>query len=138
MDKSRLILEYIRVKSRYPEFRLSERKGQMVWQGSLVVAVAGVDSEPLELRIAYPEEFPTAPPTVEVLSPHLNPADVGHSWHRWAKGNVCYIRPRDWGISTCADEIVEKVTDWYHNYIAVKRGLIDRMPNVGRATVESA
>jgi ubiquitin-protein ligase len=136
MDKQRLVIEYGRVKNQYPDFRLLKRGDQLVWQGFVRIVVGGVAAEPLEIRIVYPEAFPAEPPTVEVLNPQLDPADFGHKWHRFAKGNVCYVRPREWNIATSADEIVGKTTDWYYNYVAVKLGLVDRMPDAGRAAIE--
>ena len=41
--------------------------------------------------------------------------------------------PKNWQIGTTADEIILKLEDWYFNYIALKNGLIEEMPEVGRA-----
>lgn len=99
------------------------------------MTVAGVAADPLEIRLVYPEAYPVAVPKVEIISPALNDADVGHAWHRWVEGYVCYVRPVDWGVQTTAEEIIAKVADWYHNYVAVKRGLVEQMPDYGRVSV---
>ncbi|HTS05064.1 MAG TPA: hypothetical protein VMP68_05730 [Candidatus Eisenbacteria bacterium] len=135
MDKPRLVLEKIRVTAFHPSFRLRKKGNDLVWEGSKEVTVAGSPVELFTIRVTYPEAFPTKPPIVEVLNPILDSTDVGHEWHRWVEGNVCYIRPRDWNIATTVDQIIDKVTDWYHNYMAVKLGLVDRMPDVGRVTL---
>ncbi len=135
IDKGRLVLEHSRVRARHPDFRLRKRSNDLLWEGSKEVFVGGKSVEALSFRIVYPEAFPTKAPVVEVISPFLDPKDVGHEWHRWVEGNVCYIRPRDWNIATTADEIIEKVTDWYHNYMAVKLGFVNKMPDVGRVSL---
>lgn len=95
----------------------------------------GVNAPPLHFLIIYPEAFPAIPPEVEVVSPKLDPSEWGHEWHRWQNGDVCFVRPSKWQSSTTADEIVKKVFDWYFNYLAKKEGLIDKMPDVGRAAL---
>lgn len=135
MDRARLVLENIRVRTAYPDFRLRKKGDELVWEGSKEVTVAERPVDSLTIRVVYPEAFPTKPPVVEVLNPQLDSKDVGHEWHRWVEGNVCYIRPRDWNIATTADQVIDKVADWYHNYMAVKLGLVDRMPDIGRVSL---
>jgi len=48
---------------------------------------------------------------------------------------VCYVKPSEWQLGTTADEIISKLEDWYFNYVAVKNGLIEEMPDVGRAVL---
>src|SRR5690242_7077756 len=128
-DKQRLVDEYAAMQSCAPHYRLRRRRHtELLWEGEIRVEVAGVTPEPLIVRIVYPQSFPAWPPTVEIVSPILPPEEVGHNWHRWAAGNVCFIRPRDWDISTTAEQIANKVADWYFNYVAVKHGLVNRMP----------
>lgn len=132
MDVSRLVLEHERVQNAHPNYRIRKKGTALVWEGSSAVTVGGQAVDLLSIRILYPEAFPTKAPLVEVLTPSLDPKDVGHGWHRWIEGNVCYIRPRDWNIATTADQVIDKVIDWYHNYMAVKLGLAAQMPDVGR------
>ena len=105
--------------------------------GELEICIDGTSAEPLEISVIYPEAFPTRPPVVKVIRPALSPSEVGHQWHRWLEGNVCFIRPTEWSIATTADEVISKVSDWYFNYVAVKRGLIPTMPDSGRAELAS-
>ena len=101
--------------------------------GEAYAHTADMISETMSV-VVVPSATPVSQ-TLFSLNPILDSTDVGHEWHRWVEGNVCYIRPRDWNIATTVDQIIDKVTDWYHNYMAVKLGLVDRMPDVGRVTL---
>ena|SRR5438874_10728700 len=138
IDKARLVLEFLRVKSQYKTFRLKRNDKELFWEGELIISVGGCDADPLQIQVIYREAFPSIRPTVIVLNPPLDPSEVGHDWHRWADGSVCYIRPNEWEISTTADEVIAKTADWYFNYVAVKRALIPSMPEIGRADLSRA
>ena len=69
------------------------------------------------------------------ISPKLPPEEWGHKWHRWADGRVCIVHPDRWDISYTARDVIDKVADWYFNYLAYKNGLIGEMPDVGRAVL---
>lgn len=129
----RLVLEAIRVGSCGESFILKSINGTLYWEGRAVEIPEGVDAPLLHFLVVYPEAFPATPPAVEILSPELSPTEWGHEWHRWWNGDVCYVRPSKWQVSTTADEIIKKVSDWYFNYVAKKHGLIAQMPEVGRA-----
>ncbi len=135
LDKERLVVEFIKTTTTYPEFKLFRRETAILWCGSITVVVGGVTSEPLSVQIIYPDSFPIRPPLVEVISPSLDPSEVGHDWHRWVEGNVCYVHPKDWEIRTTTDEIIDKLSVWYFNYRAVKQGLISKMPDFGKAEI---
>jgi hypothetical protein len=135
LDKARLVLEFERVKARFSGFSLKRRDKQLFWEGQLDVSVAGVDAEPLELQLTYPEAFPAKAPSVGIIRPLLDPSEVGHQWHRWKEGHVCFVHPREWNIATTGDEVIGKTADWYFNYVALKRGLISAMPHLGRADI---
>lgn len=136
-DKARLVLECARVKRKYPDFTLKRDGQELYWEGWITVLLRGVQAEPLHLKVTYPEGFPAVLPSVESLSPKLDPKEVGHSWHRWPDGSICFVRPPDWNISSTADEVITKAADWYFNYVAVKRGLVSKMPDFGRADVQT-
>ena len=102
---------------------------------TVTVCVAGVDAEPLHLRLEYLSAFPIKPPHVQIVAPSIDLTETGHTWHRWYDGRICYVRPVDWNISATGDQIIAKAMDWYFNYVAVKRGLISQMPDVGRAEI---
>jgi ubiquitin-protein ligase len=135
LDKARLVLEFERVKARFSSFSLKRRGKQLFWEGQLCVNVGGVNADLLELQLTYPEAFPSKPPNVGIIKPVLDPSEVGHQWHRWNEGNICLVHPREWNIATTGDEVIEKTADWYFNYVALKRGLIAAMPDLGRADV---
>lgn len=90
----------------------------------------------MAFRVEYPEDFPATYPDAFIVSPELPSEEVGHAWHRWPRrGNICFVKPKNWQIGTTADEIISKLEDWYFNYIAVKNNLIAAMPDLGRASL---
>src|SRR5258706_9029514 len=129
----RLVLERIRVEASEPSFVLKRLRGALYWEGRAIEIPEGTDAPPLHFLVEYPEAFPASLPWVEIISPELSPTEWGHEWHRWWNGNVCYVRPSKWQISTTADEIIRKVRDWYFNYVAKKNSLGVRMPVAARA-----
>jgi len=139
LDHARLVLEHLRVSARYPNFSLGRAKARnLYWLGELVVKIDKVTPPPFKIRVEYPETFPVDYPDVYILSPDLPADHVGHVWHRWpTSGTICYVKPKEWQLGTTADEVISKCEDWYFNYIAVLSGLIQEMPEIGRARVES-
>ena len=131
----RLVLENIRVKALFPNFGLVCIEGVLQWHGSVSEFPPGLQAVPLNILIEYPPAFPASPPQVRLLNSEIGSHEVGHQWHRWFNGNICFIRPRYWQISTTTDEIISKVEDWYFNYLASKAGLIANMPDTGRANI---
>jgi hypothetical protein len=129
----RLVLETIRVRSSDSSFLLKRLGGTLYWEGRALEIPEGAEAPPLHFLVVYPEAFPATPPGVEIISPELSSTEWGHEWHRWWNGNVCYVRPSRWQVSSSADEIIKKVGDWYFNYVAKKQGMITKMPDVGRA-----
>jgi hypothetical protein len=107
----------------------------LFWDGEVAEATEGLAPEPLHIWIAYPDAYPAMRPDVVIVSPRLDPREVGHAWHRWGDGKICIVDPKHWQMSTTAAEVIEKVADWYFNYTAVKAGLISAMPDVGRAKI---
>jgi hypothetical protein len=134
---ARLVLEVRRVEQLNRGFRLRRLRDTLLWDGEVAEAAAGLAPEPLRILIAYPEAYPAARPYVMIVSPKLDAGEVGHAWHRWADGQVCFVEPKYWQMSTTAVEVIEKAADWYFNYTAVKAGLISAMPDVGRAKISS-
>jgi ubiquitin-protein ligase len=135
MDPSRLVLEHLRVVRRYPSFKLYKKDSTLFWEGVVEVSVAGLPVDPFRISVSYPDTFPIRPPRVTVLEPVLDPQHVGHDWHRYIDGSLCYVESKDWTIEPTADEVISKSVDWYYNYMAVARGLIDKMPDIGRAQI---
>jgi hypothetical protein len=138
VNAERLVLEFMRVKALYPTFRLIRAGDVLKWHGSVSDFPPGVHAVPLNIIVEYLPAFPASPPTVHLLNSEIGAHEVGHSWHRWYGGDICFIRPRYWQISTTTEEIISKVADWYFNYLATKAGLIPEMPDVGRARIPAS
>jgi hypothetical protein len=134
---ARLVLEFTRVQKLNRGFRLRRVAAVVYWDGKICDAPEGLAPEPLHVCIIYPEAFPAVRPYVMIVSPKIGMDEIGHAWHRWMDGQVCIVEPGYWQMST-ADEVIEKVADWYFNYTARKSGLIDKMPDIGRAAIPIA
>lgn len=134
-DRARLVHESRLVRASYPDFELKLKDGRLVWQGSASDIPDGIEAPPLCFRVEYPTGYPVAAIRVMPLSPDLPPEEWGHEWHRWEDGRICIVKPEKWDISYTARDVIEKVTDWYFNYLAYKHGLIAQMPDAGRAVI---
>ncbi len=137
-DRRRIVNEYRLVRDAYPIFSLRLVDGRLVWEGETSDIPLGIEAEPLRFRVEYPSGFPVAAIRVRPLSPELPPEEWGHKWHRWEDGRICIVHPDRWDISYTARDVIEKVVDWYFNYLAFKHGLITEMPDVGRAVLIQA
>jgi hypothetical protein len=134
-DRSRLVKEFRLVRGAHPTFPLQLADGRLAWECETLDLPPGVEAEPLRFRVEYPTGFPAAAIRVMPISPVLPPEEWGHEWHRWADGRVCIVHPDRWDISYTAHDVIDKVADWYFNYLAYKNGLISEMPDVGRAVL---
>lgn len=134
-DRNRVVLEYGFVHSSYPDFELKLVEGLLAWEGQITEHPQSVEAPPLRFRVEYPSGFPVAAIRVFPISPELPSDEWGHEWHRWADGRVCIVKPSLWDISYTARDVIEKVADWYFNYLAYKNRLISKMPDTGRAQV---
>jgi len=132
-DRNRVIREYELVRLGYPDFELKFVEGLLVWEGQTTESPRSVNAPPLRFRVEYPNGFPVAAIRVSPISPAIPAGEWGHEWHRWEDGRICIVKPILWDISYTARDVIEKVTDWYFNYLAYKNGLISEMPNAGRA-----
>jgi hypothetical protein len=135
VSPARLVLEVMRVSRTGRPFRLCRLGTLLYWLGDIGDMPPGVAGVPAKVVVWYPEAFPAIPPFVTLIDPKIGDDEVGHAWHRWADGGICMVRPSHWNLATTADEVIEKVADWYFNYTAKKAGLIDEMPDVGRAPI---
>lgn len=137
LDRARLVLEFLQVSQKYPQFVLKRGElDKLYWIGELSLTVGDLIPDPLELRLEYPSSFPAEYPNVYVVKPELPAEEVGHDWHRWGGlGTICYVKPKEWHLGTSADQIISKSADWYFNYVAFKNGLTDKMPEIGRAVL---
>lgn len=132
-DPNRVVHEYELVHDAYPGFELKFVEGLLAWEGEASDRPPSIDAPPLRFRVEYPAGFPVAALKVFPISPALPSDEWGHEWHRWKDGRVCIVKPNLWDISYTARDVIEKVFDWYFNYLAYKHGLIPKMPDAGRA-----
>ena len=123
--------------SAYPDFEMKIVNGLLVWEGQTTARPPSVEAPPLRFRVEYPTGFPVAAIKVFPISPDLPSDEWGHQWHRWEDGRVCIVKPNLWDISYTARDVIEKVADWYFNYLAYKNGLISQMPERGRAGMQT-
>lgn len=137
-DRSRLVSEYRLVRDAYPGFSLVLADGRLAWEGETADIPPGIEAEPLRFRVEYPSGFPVAAIRVRPISPELPLEEWGHKWHRWEDGRICIVHPDQWDVSYTARDVIEKVVDWYFNYLAFKYDLIAEMPDVGRAVLMQA
>jgi hypothetical protein len=135
IDKKRVLMEYIRVKNKYPIFELYIHGECLAWKGEVNLIPIDVESPPLKIRIIYSEGYPVVAPSVEPIEPSIPDSFRGHEWHRWMDGDICYVRPKYWILNYDAADIISKVETWYFNYLAYKSKLIDKMPEVGIADI---
>ena len=135
MDHLRVVLEYKEVMGAHGNFVLSIIDGCLAWEGEFEEIPAGIQAPPLRVRVVYPQGFPVAPIKVIPLSPGLPANFVGHTWHRWSDGSLCMGKPDQWDMGFTARDVMDKAADWYFNYQALVHGLIDKMPDVGRAQI---
>lgn len=138
-DHARLVNE-VRAMQEFPDFTLSlSSQKQLIWEGEAFAPwpneVGYGDPVPLRVRLTYPLAFPIAPINVMPLSPELPTRYWGHEWHRWSDGSLCLGHPDQWDISYSARDVVEKVSEWWFNFLAYLFAHIDEMPDVGRAVL---
>lgn len=132
-DPGRLVHEYDLVRAAHPGFELKLADQLLSWEGQTADMPALIEAAPLRFTVEYPNGFPIAAIKVRPISPIIPSEDWGHEWHRWKDGRICIVHPRLWDIAYTAAHVIEKVADWYFNYLAYKNGLIIKMPDVGRA-----
>lgn len=134
-DKSRVVLEYLEMKRKYPGFDICIYEDKLAWEGYVNLIPEGVVAVPLKVRLIYPDGYPIKPPNVYPIEPELPDDFWGHEWHRWQDGKLCYIQPKLWNMQYPAVDIVEKIEIWYFNFLAYEFKLIDKMPDVGIANI---
>ena len=134
-DKNRVVLEYQKMQSKYPNFIICKYEGKLAWEGEVNLIPEGIEAVPLKVRLIYPDGFPIIPPKVYPLEPELPKEMWGHKWHRWEDGNLCYLQPKLWNVRYTTVDVVEKIEIWYFNFLAFLFKLIDKMPDEGMADV---
>ncbi|MDW7669381.1 MAG: hypothetical protein SCJ93_11200 [Bacillota bacterium] len=135
LDKSRIVLEYLRVTKSYPDFKLIKIDKNIAWEGKVNDIPEGLTEPPLKIRLIYPDSYPAAPLKVQPIEPEF-PDDLwGHDWHRWKEGYLCYIRPKSWEITYTAADVIDKIRIWYFNFLAYKSKMVEKMPDIGKAEI---
>lgn len=136
-DHSRLVLEYLRVGNTFPEFALEMRESEPVWVGALYAEIPTQDIATLRVELHYPPAYPFRPPRIMPITPTIPPEHWGHRWHRYEEGFICIVEPSDWEPEFTAADALAKAADWFFNYRAYTAGIIDAMPDIGRAELVS-
>lgn len=134
-DKNRVVLEYLKMQSKYPKFILCKYEGKLAWEGEVNLIPEGIEAMPLKVRLIYTDGFPITAPKVYPLEPELPKEMWGHKWHRWEEGYLCYVQPKLWNMRYAAVDIVGKIEVWYFNFLAFSFKLIDKMPDEGMSDV---
>lgn len=70
-DKNRVVLEYQKMQSKYPNFIICKYEGKLAWEGEVNLIPEGIEAVPLKVRLIYPDGFPIIPPKVYPLEPEL-------------------------------------------------------------------
>jgi hypothetical protein len=135
LDHARVVREHESMRAAFPAFVFTMHEGELAWEGDLDDVPAGTNAPALHVRVVCPSAFPIRSPRVVPLSPELPDNAWGHEWHRWREGPICIVRPSQWEPTYTVAQAVEKAATWYFNYVALTHGLIDAMPDVGRATI---
>lgn len=137
VSKKRLAYEVLELRRRHPQFTLyRSSENDIRAQGVISDIPPGIIAPPLCVEIICPAGYPAVAPKVRVISPDLSSAQSGHRFHLWSDRSICFVRPSDWDISYCLADVVDKLEDWYFNYVAVTSGLAREMGDVGRVSVE--
>ena len=133
-DPDRLIFEYETMTNVIPLAAACHlNDGQLAWEVEVKDIPPGVEAHPLRVLIIYPDCFPGKPPRICPVEPQLPKEHVGHKWHRYTNGDICLVNPVNWRICYTASDCVEKLADWYFNYLCLANGLIESFPEQGRA-----
>jgi hypothetical protein len=87
----------------------------------------------LRLRVEYLQGFPAQPPWAYPLDPEPDSTErLSERLHLNGDGSLCLIRsPADWRPWWSAADIVDKAASWCVWYLAVKKGLAQKMPPTG-------
>ena len=132
IDKKRLVLEYLKMKEKYPQLELKIIENQLQWEGEINscgnISLVGI------IRVEYKDSFPFIPPRVYFIKPQIPAHLWGHKWHRWEDGRICFVNPDKWSMNYYAVDIVDKVVQWYTNFILYITKQIEKMPDVGIAS----
>ncbi len=134
VDKKRLVIEYERVKRKYPQFNLLYFENGLAWEGTIYLDSDDNEYVPLKIRIIYDVTYPVKAPKVFPIEPEIPEELWGHEWHKWKEGNICYINPKKWNINYYTVDIIEKIEMWYRNFLLLLFGKIKEMPDIGFAS----
>lgn len=135
LDKERLVLEYVSMQRKYPKFILCKYEDKLAWEGEVNLIPDSIETVPLKVRLIYPDGYPIQLPEVYPIDPVIPEELLGHKWHRWYDGKLCFGRPELWNVRYTAVDVIVKIEIWYFNYLAFKYGLIDKMPDEGIANI---
>ena len=137
-DKKRFVLEYEKIKAKYPQLKLAIYKDCISWEGVIHFDPKHNEDKEfisLKVRIVCDDSYPIKAPKVFPIEPEIPEELWGHKWHRWKDGNICYVNPKDWNIDYYVVDVVSKVHAWFVNFLLYTFKIIDKMPDVGMADI---
>jgi len=115
----RLTLEYEAMRAAFEDtFRLVVPQwGPIYWLGVIEINLKGLKQREHEMKILYPNEYPTKPPEAYVLRPN-----VYSEKHQFEDGQLCLFNPKDgtkygWNPSrSTAVAVVGWGIEWLYAY----------------------
>ncbi len=133
-DPARLLTERTELQARHPGFEVRLDETRLVcFEGRLIVIGVGTAGMCLPVSIRLPDTYPARAPKVLDAEGWIPESRRGsHQWHVNHDGTVCFADPSEWSPQFTVADLVDTVTDWMVNTIALEVGLIDEMPKTGR------
>jgi hypothetical protein len=100
----------------------------------VIVSFRG-DTVTTRATVTCPDAFPSRAPSAFLPDFEVPPERIGtHRWHINHDGSVCFGDPSIWTAQMTLVEVLDKVSDWLTNYLALDAGVIEEMPASGTYT----
>ena len=117
VDKKRVIVEAQKIRNKYPEFKIKMHDNLLSWEGSIALNVGGTKCLPIKVKIVCEDSYPIIAPSVFPVDNALPDELVGHKWHRYTAGQICYVKPSLWDPHYYIIDIIEKLQIWYEKFV---------------------
>lgn len=138
-DPARLLAEVAELDARYADdfvVRLDQARN-VCFEGRIIVVGMDTAGMLLPVSIRCSDAYPASAPQVLDSEARIPAFRRGsHHWHVNHDGTVCFADPRRWSPQFTIADLVDTVTDWMVNTIALEVGLIEEMPKAGRVGSE--
>ena len=137
-DPARLLAELAELDARHADFVVQlDEDGNVCFKGRLIVVATDTAGMLLTVSIRCPDTYPASAPQVLDADGRIPTFRRGsHHWHVNHDGTVCFANPERWSPQFTVADLVDTVTDWMVNTIALEVGLIEEMPKTGRVGPE--